>query len=1259
MATTTFTHAGVDFVPNNYTVILDTTEAPRDYHPFQRFLAQSALATALTAPARLSGSQIINFWRTGHYDNGGTHGSPSIVFSYEGEEYAVTPATVRKALNLPEHSNYITNGDANLRVMMTDLGYYDSLDKLGQLKRPGLRKEWSFFFDCITRAFQKKSTNWDAIPMDMLQNGYSLIYSTNFDYGRLVIRNIGERMNENRQVVYFSRFCQLLFNASVGEVAFDDEIKSFKLHKRAFKDLISKDEKRPVLRPLQVPAQIRDRLNMPAANQQSPVPSQGPRTSASKSKRAAKSDAAPSTAKRTRTSVATQVLKANSEVPTNADEPVNSEAHLNSDAPNSEIPVNTEAATPQKQKKRRRLVAAYEYDDLETAQDVNSEPTLTPASEPVQDSPQKPARFKLRAQKPARAKVPVTDITDFTIEEEQIPSTQVAEQSQALMVLPIQAVPLTSPTASSTSSEVDEEIVCKEQATTEAGATMSDPLTPLSDHGPIPQSPMKIPEGAIVHDTAPENYRSDVVDESDKVAMEALQSLSQTGEESIKSQSEAQEKSAQDTVEKVVDPVPHDEKANSDTEDDDSSDTDKDEDDGVPLTQQKWESTSQYNARLQTLNTDSEPLPRDLQVDPPNEVWDKLWLSHQHSLEPNKAEEFLSMAENKISNSDVMSSLKGTILYLKTFHPAHAQTSKSIDGLRTEVANIKETNELEKKRTMLPLKENVQKLVTANESLDKRMTMIESSQEKMSKQLEAIQSSLSLITSILIPDEDDVKKGERVAQVKCKSTTQTLKRKKKEDDDDADDFTKHKRFQAGTGGRVSNSDSQKQSKQSTKSAPTHNVTSGSKHRPVAGSDKPLTDEELARLVFEQENPEANLDLELIAAEEAELKKEHIEAINSGKIQKPAKSTAKPKEKGILIKEATVADQSLLVKKVYSEDEYTSKGKSKVDEHLEKGWDKKKSTTSDKDQVVKEKKTEAAISDKAHVAEPQKEILTSDKAQVNKDAKTDTTSDKAQAVFKPTTTPLAGFAKPTLMTEISFEKGSIQPISHRKAGRDKGGLGSKYEKFDQSIGSRPDDPSSLCAPKTGVLQDKMEKLDSVQLAKNDRGDNILIYFMSDGTVFRVLEADLYAKHWEELRYVSHIFQVKNKSGQHISNLLKDQIRRKMGITGNKNAGPFIPKYPNHKGQLVEMKKNSAKIETIGGIRTLAFNEESDKAYNIRLDRDLKKNKIYDLRAAIYQTGVSDPELREIKRQMITVLEEAEKELLRGYLKTANGVYAAKE
>ncbi|XP_063950068.1 uncharacterized protein LOC135152866 [Daucus carota subsp. sativus] len=244
---------------------------------------------------------------------------------------------------------------------------------------------------------------------------------------------------------------------------------------------------------------------------------------------------------------------------------------------------------------------------IETAQVANSEPTPTTVSEPVHTSPQKTARFKRRAHKPQRAKIPESEITDFTIQEEQAPSSSIPDDpSQALMVEPIQAVPLISPTvspttspkATPTASAVDKEIECDAQATSEAGATQSDCQTPLSDHGQIPQSPMKIPEDAIVHDTAPENYRSDVVDETDQVAVEALQTLAQTGEEPIKSQSEDKGKSAQENVEKVADPVPEDEKANSDTEDDTSSDSDKDDNTEIPLTQQKWESTSQFNARL-------------------------------------------------------------------------------------------------------------------------------------------------------------------------------------------------------------------------------------------------------------------------------------------------------------------------------------------------------------------------------------------------------------------------------------------------------------------------------------------------------------------------------------------------------------------------------------------------------------------------------------------------------------------------------------
>ena len=104
--------------------------------------------------------------------------------------------------------------------------------------------------------------------------------------------------------------------------------------------------------------------------------------------------------------------------------------------------------------------------------------------------------------------------------------------------------------------------------------------------------------------------------------MEALQFLAKADEELSKSKSKDKENVVPDPVKDAVDP------ASDDDEDDESEDDDNEDEVPLSLQQQKWESTSQYNARLQTLKPNSEPLPRDLQVDPPHEVWDKLWLSH-------------------------------------------------------------------------------------------------------------------------------------------------------------------------------------------------------------------------------------------------------------------------------------------------------------------------------------------------------------------------------------------------------------------------------------------------------------------------------------------------------------------------------------------------------------------------------------------------------------------------------------------------------
>ena len=93
---------GAKFVPNNYAAILNHDEASSELHFVQDLLAHSEIGYALTQPSVFSSQQVLTFWRTGHFDNGGTNGTPSIVFEVDDSTHVVTPGTIRKALHLPE-----------------------------------------------------------------------------------------------------------------------------------------------------------------------------------------------------------------------------------------------------------------------------------------------------------------------------------------------------------------------------------------------------------------------------------------------------------------------------------------------------------------------------------------------------------------------------------------------------------------------------------------------------------------------------------------------------------------------------------------------------------------------------------------------------------------------------------------------------------------------------------------------------------------------------------------------------------------------------------------------------------------------------------------------------------------------------------------------------------------------------------------------------------------------------------------------------
>ncbi|KAL8089399.1 hypothetical protein AgCh_039010 [Apium graveolens] len=113
---------------------------------------------------------------------------PQALFLQQGK--MSTLSTVRKALHFLENCTYSSQvGESVLQNMMANLGYEKSLSKLGQLKRPYIRREWSFFFDCITKAFANKCSNFDAIQIMSQQIGYALLNQTHFDYASVVLVN--------------------------------------------------------------------------------------------------------------------------------------------------------------------------------------------------------------------------------------------------------------------------------------------------------------------------------------------------------------------------------------------------------------------------------------------------------------------------------------------------------------------------------------------------------------------------------------------------------------------------------------------------------------------------------------------------------------------------------------------------------------------------------------------------------------------------------------------------------------------------------------------------------------------------------------------------------------------------------------------------------------------------------------------------------------------------------------------------------------
>ncbi|KAL8134037.1 hypothetical protein AgCh_009206 [Apium graveolens] len=117
-------------------------------------------------------------------------------------------------------------------------------------------------------------------------------------------------------------------------------------------------------------------------------------------------------------------------------------------------------------------------------------------------------------------------------------------------------------------------------------------------------------------------------------------------------------------------------------------------------------------------------------------------------------------------------------------------------------------------------------------------------------------------------------------------------------------------------------------------------------------------------------------------------------------------------------------------------------------------------------------------------------------------------------------------------------------------------------------------------------------------------------MTDGRVYHIRQNTIPLKYYEELEHVLFLLQVKNRLTDDAANNLKTQIQRQKKL----------------------------------------YSVKSDSTYCPKLDQDIRKARINDLRAAIFQIGEDTVELKNAKRRMVNELEYAERCLLKNYLRT---------
>ncbi|KAL8091618.1 hypothetical protein AgCh_034031 [Apium graveolens] len=188
----------------NFIAFLDANQAPDSFKGFVKFLSESYIAGALTASPVLYLDVFHEFWTSAITRTVVLEHVTSMVVTCTigGQEIEFSAADVNTSLGLPTE-NYGEMPTADELSEFIDFINYSGSINLASLNRTNLRKEWSFVFDSVVRAFTCRKTGFDNISSVVQKLVFSIAHNRHLNVGGLILEELATRLTmplKNRDV---------------------------------------------------------------------------------------------------------------------------------------------------------------------------------------------------------------------------------------------------------------------------------------------------------------------------------------------------------------------------------------------------------------------------------------------------------------------------------------------------------------------------------------------------------------------------------------------------------------------------------------------------------------------------------------------------------------------------------------------------------------------------------------------------------------------------------------------------------------------------------------------------------------------------------------------------------------------------------------------------------------------------------------------------------------------------------------------------